>query len=272
MLVFPNAKINIGLNVIEKRPDGFHNIETIFYPVKWLDALEIIEKSDGTEEDSFSTSGLEIPGNTSDNLVSKAIQIARRHTTIPPLQIHLHKNIPFGSGLGGGSSDAASALKILNNKYEVFKSQQELLQAAAELGSDCAFFIHNEPCYAHGKGEKIETMCLDLKRYFLVLIVPPIHVGTKEAYGLVKPHPSEFNLKNLGTLPVDEWKNYLSNSFEAPIFIKHPEISEIKSKLYEFGALFASMSGSGSSVFGIFKYEIALKKEFKDHSVFESYL
>ena len=249
MIVFPNAKINIGLNVVEKRPDGFHNIESIFYPVMELfDVLEII-KADKLQ---FSSSGITIPGNEADNLCLKAFGLLKADFNISPVHIHLHKVIPIGAGLGGGSADAAFTLKALNQLFELHLTEEQLIEYARKLGSDCAFFIKNKPVYAFGKGDEFEPIELDLSKLDIKIEYPNIHVGTAEAYAGVVPKPSIKKLKELIQLPISEWKNVLKNDFEDSILPNHPQIKALKEKFYNEGAIYASMTGSGSAVFGIF--------------------
>lgn len=250
MIVFPNAKINIGLNVVEKRIDGFHDIESIFYPVMELfDVLEIIK----VDKLQFSSSGITIPGSESDNLCLKAYQLIQSDYKISPVHIHLHKVISIGAGLGGGSSDAAFTLKALNQLFELNLTDEQLINYAKKLGSDCAFFIKNKPIYAFGKGDEFESIDLDLSNYEIKIEYPNIHIGTAEAYGGVTPKPSTNNLKELIQLPIAGWKNSIKNDFEDSIFFNHPQIKTLKDKFYNEGAIYASMTGSGSAVFGFFE-------------------
>lgn len=250
MIVFPNAKINIGLYVVEKRIDGFHNIESIFYPVMELfDVLEIIQ----ADKLQFFSSGITIPGSESDNLCLKAYQLIQSDYKISPVHIHLHKVIPIGAGLGGGSSDAAFTLKALNQLFELHLTDEQLIYYARKLGSDCAFFIKNSPVYAFGKGDEFEPIDLDLSKFEIKIEYPNIHVGTTEAYVGVKPKPSTINLKELIQLPIERWKTNIKNDFEASIFLNHPQIKSLKEKFYNEGAIYAAMTGSGSAVFGIMK-------------------
>jgi len=251
MIVFPNAKINIGLNVIEYRNDGFHNIESIFYPILNLfDALEVIETKDN--EVHFTSSGIKIPGDKESNLCFKAFQLLKNDFPIPFIKIHLHKNIPIGSGLGGGSSDAAFMLKALNDLFGLDLSKNQLIKYAKELGSDCAFFIENEAVYAYHKGDEFQGIELDLSQFEIKIEYPNIHVTTAEAYAGIIPKLSTINLKELITNPIADWKKGIVNDFEESVFPQHNEISKLKYKMYSKGAIFASMTGSGSAVFGIF--------------------
>jgi 4-diphosphocytidyl-2-C-methyl-D-erythritol kinase len=248
MIIFPNAKINIGLNVIERREDGYHNLETIFYPIKINDALEIIE----ADELSFESSGLEIPGRVEDNLCIKGYHLLKKDFDLPPVKIHLHKHIPIGAGLGGGSADAAFFIKLMNQNFDLGLTDDKMMDYARQLGADCAFFIQNKPVFAFDKGDEFESVRLDLSNYKIVLVMPPVHVSTGEAYSGVNPAPVKDSLMELIYRPVAEWKNFIKNDFEATVFKNHPAIRGVKAALYEAGALYASMSGSGASVFGIF--------------------
>lgn len=252
MVVFPNAKINLGLFVTEKRPDGFHNIETVFVPVKgFRDVLEVIDnKTD--ESDHFSTSGINVENSTDDNLVIKALRLLRENHPIPPLKIHLHKNIPAGAGLGGGSADAAFMLKLLNEQYGLNLQQEELEENAARLGADCAFFIRNYPLVARGKGNVFSSIDLSLSDKWIMIVIPPVGLSTPEAYRNIKPKQPDKNIENILKEPVDTWHKNLFNDFEDNAFTKYPELRQIKSTLYNHGAIYASMSGSGSAIYGIF--------------------
>ncbi|UKJ06409.1 4-(cytidine 5'-diphospho)-2-C-methyl-D-erythritol kinase [Solitalea lacus] len=264
MILFPNAKINIGLNIVEKRNDGFHNIETVFYPVKIHDSLEVIEAG----ETRFFAYGTTIPGTADDNICLKAYELLKRDYNLPSIHIHLLKNIPVGAGLGGGSADAAYMIRLLDQKFELGLQTQQMQQYARQLGSDCAFFIENKPVFAYGKGDEFVSQEIDLDRYFLVLVKPPVHVSTADAYGGCKPAKPASSLQMLLHLPILEWKALVNNDFEATVFPKYPEIAALKKELYDNGALYASMSGSGSSVFGIFKEPILLPQLEKDNKVF----
>lgn len=249
MITFPNAKINIGLNITERRPDGYHNLETVFYPIKINDALEIIE----SDKLSFQSSGIEIPGRVEDNLCVQGYHLLKKDYDIPPVTIHLHKHIPIGAGLGGGSADAAFFIKLVNEKFELGMSIAQMQNYARVLGADCAFFIENKPVFAFEKGDEFESIRLDLSAYKIVLVMPPVQVSTAEAYRGVKPAPVKESLIELINLPISQWKKYIKNDFEESIFKNHVEIRGVKAALYEAGALYASMSGSGASVFGIFE-------------------
>jgi 4-diphosphocytidyl-2-C-methyl-D-erythritol kinase len=248
MIIFPTAKINLGLNVINRRPDGYHNLETIFYPIKINDALEIIK----ADKLSFESSGLEIPGRVDDNLCIKGYHLLKKDFDLPPVKIYLHKHIPIGAGLGGGSADAAFFIRLLNQSFSLGLTDDRMIDYARQLGSDCAFFIQNKPVFAFDRGDEFEPIKLDLSNYKIVLVMPPVHVSTAEAYSGVKPAPVKHSLMELIYRPVTEWKNHIKNDFEDSVFKNHPEIRGIKAALYEAGAIYASMSGSGASVFGIF--------------------
>ena len=263
MRIYPNAKINIGLNVTERRPDGYHNIETIFYPIGLYDVLSI-EPSESAADYSFSSSGIEIKGNPEDNLIIKAYRLLRTEYQFPPIDISLLKQIPFGAGLGGGSADAAFTLKAINELFDLHISTKELEYFAAKLGADCPFFIQNKPTFATGIGNIFTPVNLSLQGYWLLLVKPDIHISTAEAYAGVTPKVPEIKLSELIKRPIGEWKNLIFNDFEPSIFHKHPKIALIKRELYEMGALYASMSGSGSSVYGIFKKAPNYKGKFVD--------
>lgn len=254
MITFPNAKINLGLNVVSKRPDGYHNLETIFYPINIKDGLEIIVREE-QKEDTFFEAGIKIDAAPENNLVMKALNLMRLHYGFPAIEIHLLKKIPFGAGLGGGSADASFMLKLLNQTFHLNVTDEELAGLAVKLGADCPFFIYNRPVFASGIGEVFEEIELSLKDYHFVLIKPDIHVPTKDAYASISPRYPEHSLKDIIKLPVGEWKALMHNDFEQSVFAKYPAIAEIKNTLYKQGALYALMSGSGSSVFGIFKEE-----------------
>jgi len=252
MVVFPKAKINIGLWITSKREDGFHNIETIFYPVPLSDALEVVSSACETRNDSFRISGLDISTPESDNIIIKAIEVMRRNYTIPYLRIHLHKASPTGAGLGGGSSDAASMLKILRRMFSVGADEEELSAMALELGSDSPFFIRSEPSFAAGRGEKLSPLPWFLNGYYLVLVNPGVGISTAEAYQNCKPLQRSISLSSLVTNEIREWKNLLTNDFEEFAFSKIPLLGKIKEDLYSSGAFYSAMSGSGSTIYGIF--------------------
>lgn len=255
MICFPNAKLNIGLYVTEKRPDGFHNIETVFYPIGLSDALEF--RADNSISNSnyiFSQTGIKLGDCTPENNICiKALNLIREKYIIPPVEIHLHKNIPAGAGLGGGSSDAAFFIKMLNEEFSLKLSNQELKVLAANIGSDCAFFIDNVPSLGTEKGNVLSPVSFSLKEYTLLLVKPNIHVSTSEAYKGVNICKPSRPLSELIIQPVEDWHKSILNVFENSVFDKYPAIGHLKDKMYSMGALYASMSGSGSSVYGIFK-------------------
>lgn len=260
MLVFPNCKINLGLNIIKKREDGYHDIETVFYPVNWCDALEIIEVKDQSEPFIFSESGLIINGKKEDNLIFKAWKLITELKAIPPIKVHLHKNLPMGAGLGGGSADAAFFINLIDEKFDLHLSYPQKIELASKLGSDCSFFITNEPVLATKKGNVFSPISIDLSNYYILVVYPNIHSNTKNAYDGIVPKPSQTNLRYaIENQPVTEWKKVLVNDFEETVFIKYPQIKTLKDSFYDNGALYACMSGSGSSVFGIFDKEPVIK-------------
>lgn len=258
MITFPNAKINLGLSITEKRPDGYHNLETVFYPVALEDALEIRNSTDADKKYTLYQHGMEISGNPEENLVVKAYLLLDKEFHLPPTEIHLYKHIPSGAGLGGGSSDAAFMLKLLNEYYHLGLSDDQLETYAATLGADCAFFIKNAPTFAEGIGNIFSPIPLSLKGYQIMIIKPDVFVSTREAFSNIHPHHPEYPVVEAIKHPIHEWKNILINDFEASVFPQHPVIGEVKEKLYSHGAIYASMSGSGSSVFGIFEQECSL--------------
>jgi 4-diphosphocytidyl-2-C-methyl-D-erythritol kinase len=252
MLVFPKAKINLGLMITGKRSDGYHDIETVFYPVGLCDALELVRDKTGNGNDILTITGYALPGRSEDNIVLKALKKLRETFSIPTLRIHLHKNIPAGAGLGGGSSDAACMLQALKRIFELPLGKEELKMIAGGLGSDSPFFIDCQPAFAAGRGEILTPLCSFLSGFHIVLANPGIQVSTKEAYEGCVPLMPEVSLYETIRRPVDEWKNVLFNDFEKSLFVRYPEIMAIKAKLYDSGAIYSSMSGSGSTVYGIF--------------------
>jgi 4-diphosphocytidyl-2-C-methyl-D-erythritol kinase len=261
MICFPNAKINLGLNIIEKRADGFHNIETVFYPIPLVDILEVLLNPPSGKTEMKIT-GMNVPGEIADNLCLKAYRLLNAEYSLPPVRIILHKLIPMGAGLGGGSSDGAYTLTSLNTLFNLGLSNLQLIKYASHLGSDCAFFINNIPAIGKGRGNELEDSVLSLKGYYLVLVKPDIHIGTAEAYAGVQPFRPKKTSGSEVLLPLAEWKDKLVNDFEMSIFPKHPEIKKIKEQLYDLGAVYASMTGSGAAVYGIFKEEIIYKNIF----------
>ena len=259
MVTFPNCKINLGLRILQKRADGFHDLETVFYPLAFSDALELI-RSDGTAGSlEYSQTGLPVSGNTEDNLCVKAWQLLKQDfPQLPAAKMYLHKVLPMGAGLGGGSADGAFALKLINEKFGLNLGRDQLLKYAVELGSDGPFFIINKPCLARGRGEILEEAGIDLAAYTIVLINPGIHVNTGWAFRVLDAVADPVQEKDKRPLtdilaePIENWRHGLENDFEIPVFEKYPEIKMIKEELYAKGALYSAMSGSGSTVFGIF--------------------
>jgi 4-diphosphocytidyl-2-C-methyl-D-erythritol kinase len=268
LVVFPFCKINLGLSVLSKRDDGYHNLETCFFPVPWTDVLEVIPSG----EVSFTTTGNMIPGSWEDNLCVKAYNLLKNDFDLPPVSIHLHKIIPAGAGLGGGSSDAAQTLKLLNEIFSLGLDELTLIQYAARLGSDCAFFVQDGVMIGTGRGEVLKTInfCLDK---FLAVVKPDIHVSTKDAFSGIIPRMPEISIEDiLLSKAIGEWKDILRNDFEETVFKKHPALAAIKKRLYDTGAIYASMSGSGSAVYGIFDDEIDLSADFKDATIWNGYV
>ena len=268
MLVFPNAKINVGLNIIEKRSDGFHNIQSCFYPVGWSDALEITDA--GTF--SFQSDGIFIPGKESENLCIKAYKMLSEDYELSPVLIHLLKAIPIGAGLGGGSSDAAFTIRALNQHFDLKISLEKQLDYARRLGSDCAFFILNKPVYSFQKGDYFEEIDVKLAGKWIVMVNPGLHISTVEAYAGVKPEAPEKDLKSLLSEPLSVWKDNIKNDFEATLFPKYPLLNELKESLYKKGASYAAMSGSGSTIYGIFEDEIDLSGHFQAYKTWQGSL
>ncbi|PID94650.1 MAG: 4-(cytidine 5'-diphospho)-2-C-methyl-D-erythritol kinase [Bacteroidales bacterium] len=249
MLLFSNAKINIGLNIVGKRTDGYHNIETIFYPIQELcDALEIVE----SQRLSLNVSGQKITDDIEDNLIVRAYRILQHDFELPSVMFYLKKTIPTGAGLGGGSSNAAFTLKALNQMFCLGLTDSQLGDYAQRLGADCRFFVKNKPAYAEEKGDVLSDINLNLTNKYLVLVKPNIHISTQEAYAGVKIDKSAFDLRDIVSLPIEKWSDVVKNDFEKTIFRKYPLLDDIKNRLYSYGALYASMSGSGSTVYGLF--------------------
>lgn len=271
MVSFPNCKINIGLHITGKRPDGYHNLESIMVPVPWQDVLEIVP-AEADQQTEFKSTGIRIFGSKENNLCLKAYELLLADFPLPPARFHLHKIIPIGAGLGGGSSDAALSLVMLNKMFNLKISDEQIENYAARLGSDCPFFLHNKPLYAFEKGDKFEQISLKTEGLFIVLIKPRIHVNTAEAYSWIKPVKRKASLKDLIQQPIESWKDHIENDFELPVFEKYPTIKNIKSRLYKQGALYASMSGSGSTVYGLFREEKHLNTYFRSSTVWSGWL
>ncbi|HTB51776.1 MAG TPA: 4-(cytidine 5'-diphospho)-2-C-methyl-D-erythritol kinase [Ferruginibacter sp.] len=254
MLLFPNCKINLGLNILSKREDSFHDIATVFYPVPITDAIEIISAHSHSQTISFTSSGIQIDGNTEDNSCIKAYHLLKKKfPLLPAVKIHLHKSIPLGAGLGGGSADGAFTLQLLNDAFKLNLSTEQLINYAVELGSDCPFFIINKPCFATGRGEILKEIKTNLSGYQILVVNPGIHINTGWAFSQITPILPNHSIEWIIEQPVAAWKENLVNDFEGPVFEKYPVIQTIKEKLYQNGAVYAAMSGSGSSVFGIFE-------------------
>ena len=251
MVIFPNCKINIGLHITSRRSDGYHNLETIFLPVPVCDALEVVTAQETGLQ--FSSTGLPVSGAPGDNICYKAWQLLQqRFPQMPGIRMHLHKVIPMGAGLGGGSADGAFALLLLNKKYHLQLSQQQLLELSAQLGSDCPFFILNQPCYATGRGEQLQPVSLQLQGYSLLLVNPGIHINTAWAFRQITPSPAPVQLTDVLNQPIHTWPGTISNDFEQPVLQHHPQLAALKQQLYDAGAVYASMSGSGSTFYGVF--------------------
>lgn len=260
MVSFPPAKINLGLQVLSKRPDGYHEIRTCLYPLPCTDVLEILR----SETLVFSQTGITIPGKPEDNLCLQSYHLLKKDFHLPAVQIHLHKIIPPGAGLGGGSSDAAHTFRLLDSAFELGLSFEKLSSYAQKVGSDCAFFLQDKPALGKGRGEILEPVPLTLEGSFLVLVKPDIHISTAAAYGGITPQKPSHEFRQLLSRPCTTWKGVLKNDFELPLFHAYPALLAIKEKLYTLGAMYASLSGSGATVFGIFEKEINREDHFKD--------
>lgn len=266
MIIFPPCKINIGLQVLSRRKDGYHNLSSLFYPLPLTDVLEIIS----AKELSFHPTGIPIPGKPEDNLCQKAWHLLKENfASLPPVAIHLHKHIPIGAGLGGGSSDGANMLLLLNRKYNLNLTPDQLKDYASRLGSDCAFFIQDHPCYVTGRGDELFPFTLEsLHGYHFVLVCPDIHIDTGWAYSKIMPKIPSHSLLDLVREPVETWKDNVINDFESPVLAAYPLLATIRKTLYNQGAVYVSMSGSGSSMYGIFKEVPAETLHFEGVSVF----
>lgn len=275
MICFPNIKINLGLHVINRRTDGFHNIETIFYPVKFTDILEVIEDETQREQIVFTSSGLPIEGDVMNNLIVRAYLLLNNDFSLPKVKVHLHKIIPMGAGLGGGSSDAAYMISLLKDKFSLKLSTQQMEQYAAQLGSDCAFFIQNKPAYVFGKGHELERIDVSLKGYYIVLLNTGLHSNTAMAYKNVQRREvfdEQTSVKQLIQLPVSQWRELLENDFEYSVFKELPLLVTLKEDLYSSGALYASMSGSGSSMYALYTKKPQLDDKLRRYVCFEGML
>lgn len=264
MLTKPIAKINLGLNVVERRPDGYHNLETVFYPVQICDALEVFEMDEqfpSAVDCDLKVTNIHIDGDEQKNLVVRAYNLLKQDfPALPRIHAHLYKGIPTQAGMGGGSSDCGFMITLLNQMFKLGLSDEQMIQYAARLGADCAFFILNKPCYAEGIGEKLEPIGLDLSGWYLAIVRPAIPVSTKEAFSLITPQHLALNCRDVVMQPVETWRDRLTNDFEKSVFALHPEIGAIKDRLYDMGAVYAAMSGSGSSLFGLFRKPVSLEE------------
>ena len=264
ILTYPIAKINLGLNVVEKRPDGYHNLQTVFYPLNLVDILEIqeVEAKPNARKDCY----LKVDNMTGDpeqNLTVRAYRLLKKDfPCLPPVRILLHKGIPMQAGLGGGSSDAACTINLLNSLFDLRLNTKKQIQYASQLGADCAFFVRFQPCYAEGIGDKMRLINLSLTKWRICVVWPGIPVSTKEAFSLIHPHYPKVCPKDAVKRPIETWRDTLVNDFEESVFALHPELAAIKDRLYQLGAVYASMSGSGSALYGIFK---ELPKNFSEH-------
>lgn len=292
MVAFPNCKINLGLNIIHKRNDGYHDLETVFFPVPLTDALEVVRneisslKSQDTSSKNkeqrtqnlqatsnqqpatcnFSSTGLPINGSESDNLCVKAYQLLKQDfPDLPAIKMHLHKVIPMGAGLGGGSADGAFALKLLNDKFQLQLTTEQLIKYALQLGSDCPFFIINKPCFATSRGEIMQPINLNLSAYQLVLVNPQIHIGTGWAFSNITPKVPVTSIQTVIQQPVETWKEALVNDFQAPAIQQYPAIGEAIYQFYEQGAVYSAMTGSGSTVFGLFLKDVKPQLSFPEN-------
>jgi 4-diphosphocytidyl-2-C-methyl-D-erythritol kinase len=277
MITFPVAKINLGLNVVEKRADGYHNLQTVFYPVPIMDALEIVPMSEGFPSDvdcDLKVTNITIEGDEQRNLVVRAYHLLKAdYPELPRVHAHLWKGIPTQAGMGGGSSDCGYMIRLLNETFDMGLSSEQMQQYAARLGADCAFFIESSACYAEGIGERLQPIDLDLSGWHIGVVRPDIPVPTKEAFSRIHPHYPALNCREAVMQPVETWRDTLTNDFEESVFVLHPEIGAVKEQLYKMGATYAAMSGSGSALFGLFKDEPdALRQTFPDMFTFSGVL
>ena len=261
MISFPHAKINLGLNILNKRPDGFHNLESLFLPVPWCDILEILP----AEQFSFTQTGITIPDDGKPNLCIRAYELLKKDFDLPSVSIFLHKVIPIGAGLGGGSSDASFTLRLLKTVFQLELDNQQLQKYASQLGSDCAFFTQDHMQFCYEKGDVFEKFDLALGEKYLVMVYPDLHISTKEAYGKILPKQPEIALKEALKYPVKDWKKIIQNDFEVALSPQYPILQKTKNQLYELGAVYAAMSGSGSTIYGIFDHEIDLNGIFPEN-------
>ena len=277
MVTFPIAKVNLGLNVVEKRADGYHNLQTVFYPVPIMDALEVVPMGDGFPSDvdcDLKVTNIPIEGDEQRNLVVRAYQLLKQdYPTLPRIHTHLWKGIPTQAGMGGGSSDCGYMIRLLNELFELQLSDEQMASYAARLGADCAFFIYSKPCYAEGIGEQLVPIDLDLSGWYIGVVRPDIPVPTKEAFSRIRPHYPKKNCREVVMQPVETWREELVNDFEESVFALHPELEAIKARLYDLGASYAAMSGSGSALFGLFReVPVALEGAFPEAFTFSGAL
>lgn len=273
MLCFPYAKINIGLNVIRKRPDGYHDIETVFYPIPLHDNLELRRDDKETAPYSLHLAGNSVDCPPEENLIVRVFRSLQEEFALPSASIHLYKRIPSGAGLGGGSSDAAFMIKAVNEEFGLNLSEKEMENRIAPFGADCPFFVRCRPVYATGTGNIMSPLPLSLKGWVLVLVKPAVSVSTREAYAGLTPHESDYDLRAMMACPVEQWRGTVRNDFEESVFKLHPRIAAIKSTLYDMGAVYASMSGSGSTVFALFRHRMdEVSEVFDDCFVFQERL
>ena len=273
MITFPIAKINLGLNVVEKRPDGYHNLQTVFYPVPIQDVLEVQvmdEAFPSSYDCDLKVTNINIDGDEQRNLVVRAYQLLKKDfPTLPRIHTHLWKGIPTQAGMGGGSSDCAYMMLLLNRQFHLGLTDEQLISYAAQLGADCAFFILSKPCYAEGIGEKLQPIEVSLSGYYIAVVRPDIPVSTKEAFSLIHPHYPAQNCRETVMKPVETWRETLVNDFEESVVALHPEIGAIKEQLYDMGATYAAMTGSGSALFGLFREQPdSLSQAFPDMFTF----
>lgn len=273
MICFPNCKINLGLSIIRKRDDGYHDLETVFYPLKGGDFNDVLEIVPAAGEPQLHISGIAIAGNKENNLVWKAYKLLQdlNPGKVAPLDIYLHKALPMGAGIGGGSADGAYMLQLVNDYCHLGLSTAQLAAYALFLGSDCPFFIYNTPQFAKGRGEQLQAVDVNLSGYTIQLICPEVHISTRDAFSQITPQPASFDLHCIGELPVTEWKHQITNDFEKSVFAKHPQLASIKQQLYEQGAVYASMTGTGAAVYGIFpreeKASIKVDVNFREYNI-----
>lgn len=268
MITFPNCKINLGLWVTRRRTDGYHDIQTVMIPVPWCDVLEMVPAAGN--QTSLTVTGMQVDSPMEKNLCYKAWRLMADHYGIPPVDMHLHKVIPSGAGLGGGSSDASFALKMLNSMFQLGLENEVLRSLAVQLGMDCPFFIENIPALSTGRGEYLKEVTVDLGGWYVIIVKPPVHVSTAAAFAGIKPLFRENSINECMALPIQQWRHILHNDFEQTVMALYPEIREIKNELYRHGAIYAALSGSGSAVFGIFQNPVSI--EFPGCDVFSTLL